>query len=653
MEHQAAFENLREALLSAPCLAFPNTDDPFILDTDASETSIGAELSQVQNGQEVVISYASNILRTDHNCLVWLMSFKNPEGQLARWLEELSQFDFQIVHRQGKKHGNADGLSRIPLSEMPCDCYTAGLKLESLPCYPCHYCAKVHSQWERSKEDVDDVVPLAVKNPVGSVRHIQLEDDDQSSKLDSTSLSQPTDNADVDVENTSQSKGDSYAITNSNWIAQYSSQELRERQEQDSNLEPIIRWLSQDTEPIPHELYLQSPAVKHLWLCTDQLQFQDNVLFYRWDDKIDRKLVLVVPKSLKEEILQLCHDTITAGHLGEKKTLARVKRSFLWYGMAKDVKVYVSSCRTCSMNKKSVARPKTGLKLYHAGYPMERIHIDLLGPFTESSRGNKYILVMIDQFSKWLECAAVPDQHAETVAWKFLTHFVVTFGCPLEVHSDQGKQFDGNLFKAFCDLLQVTKTRTTPYHPASNSQVVLYNRVILQMIHCFVGKHTKEWDRYLPLLVRATHAMEHKETGFTPNQLMLGREVMMPADLLMGLAGQNLYDPAEWVKIQAEVIPMIYDLVRKNLLGTLVRRKKDYDLKVKEHCFSVGGYVYKRGITTKTGSKALAPVCKGPFLVVHSNPPLYKIQDRKHRVFTIHHDRLKICKDRLLPIWLC
>ena len=231
--------------------------------------------------------------------------------------------------------------SQIPLSELPCDCYTAGAKLESLPCYPCHYCAQVHSQWERFKEDADDVVPLAVKNPVSTARHIQPEDDvDQNSELDSTNLSQSTDSSvDVDVENTFELKVDSYAIANSNWITQYSSQELRERQEEDSNLEPIIRWLSQDTEPIPHELYLQSPAVKHLWLCKDQLQFWDNVLFYHWDDKIDRKLVLVVPKSLKEEILQLCHDTISAGHLGEKKTLDRIKRSFLWYGMAKDVKV--------------------------------------------------------------------------------------------------------------------------------------------------------------------------------------------------------------------------------------------------------------------------------------------------------------------------
>ena len=117
-----------------------------------------------------------------------------------------------------------------------------------------------------------------------------------------------------------------------------------------------------------------------------------------------------------------------------------------------------------------------------------------------------------------MECAAVPAQHSETVAWKFLKHFVVMFGCPLEVHSDQGKQFDGNLFKAFSDLLQITKTRTTPYHPASNGQVERYNRVILQMICCFVGKHTKEWDRYLSLLVMATHAMEHEETGFAPDQ---------------------------------------------------------------------------------------------------------------------------------------
>lgn len=79
---------------------------------------------------------------------------------------------------------------------------------------------------------------------------------------------------------------------------------------------------------------------------------------------------------------------------------------------------------------------------------MERVHLDILGPFNTSESGNNYVLMMIDQFSKWIEMAALPDQTALSVAHKFLIHFVVTFGCPLEVHTDQGRNFDSNLFRA-------------------------------------------------------------------------------------------------------------------------------------------------------------------------------------------------------------
>jgi hypothetical protein len=69
-----------------------------------------------------------------------------------------------------------------------------------------------------------------------------------------------------------------------------------------------------------------------------------------------------------------------------------------------------------------------------------------------------------------LPTAAIPEQSALTIAEKFVVHFVVTFGCPLEVHTDQGRNFDGNLFKSLCTILEVAKTRTTPYHPSSNGQ---------------------------------------------------------------------------------------------------------------------------------------------------------------------------------------
>ena len=151
-ECQIAFNTLRDRMTTAPILSYPQQDCHFILDTDASGFGMGAVLSQLQDGEERVLAYFSKSLskaernycvtrrellavvmsikqfhhylygvnftvRTDHGALTWLMRFKNPEGQIARWLEVLSTYDFEIKHRAGKQHGNADGLSRRPCSE--------------------------------------------------------------------------------------------------------------------------------------------------------------------------------------------------------------------------------------------------------------------------------------------------------------------------------------------------------------------------------------------------------------------------------------------------------------------------------------------------------------------------------------------------------
>ena len=105
--------------------------------------------------------WRSFLARTNHASLTWLMRFRHVEGQLARWLEELSQYDVQVVHRKGSLHSNVDGLSRIPAPEDTCLCYQAGRDLESLPCGGCTYCKRVHLQWERFHEEMDDVVPIA------------------------------------------------------------------------------------------------------------------------------------------------------------------------------------------------------------------------------------------------------------------------------------------------------------------------------------------------------------------------------------------------------------------------------------------------------------------------------------------------------------
>jgi len=193
-DQQTAFDELKRALTSPPVLALPNHSDEFILDTDASNVAVGAELSQLQNGEEKVIAYGSYALtpeqrnycvtrrellavvrftrqyryyllgrpftlRTDHSSLIWLLNFKDPQGQLARWMEELSQYDILLKHRPGKKHENADPLSRVTEEEL-CRYFEVGVRVEDLPCKGCRYCKKADEQWGRFTTEVDEAVPL-------------------------------------------------------------------------------------------------------------------------------------------------------------------------------------------------------------------------------------------------------------------------------------------------------------------------------------------------------------------------------------------------------------------------------------------------------------------------------------------------------------
>ena len=509
--------------------------------------------------------------------LVWLTRFRHLEGQLARWLEELSQYDFKILHRKGAEHENADCLSRIrdPLKE--CDCYMAGSKVEELPCGGCRYCRRAHQQWVRFNDDVDDVIPLAVRS--------------------------------VDLDSSHQSIPDSESRPSSNWVESLSSFQLRQAQLDDIHIRTTIHWLEHSYDPSTRELQLYSPETRALWLTRDQLVLKDGILYYVWTDRDDRSQCLVVPTELRLKVLYHCHDSRDSGQLGRTKTLDKLKQRFYWYGMSRDSNIYVKQCPSCNKNKKGNRTPRSALGSYHAGYPMERVHLDILGPINPRSKsGCSYVLVMVDQFTKWTELAALPSQNAELTTKAFLKHFVVTFGCPLEVHTDQGRNFQSDLFTAFCRLLEISKTRTTPYHPSSNGQCEVFNRTILQMIRAYVSRGFRDWDEHLPLISMALHSMKNKSTGFSANQLMLGREVIQPIDLILGISKPSPRDPSNWVENLANNLSEIHKLAREKIGERQLRQKRDYDLRVFERSYKVGDVVFLRDSSTEIGiSSKLRP----------------------------------------------
>ena len=178
----------------------------------------------------------------------------------------------------------------------------------------------------------------------------------------------------------------------------------------------MLGWLDAATEPSQHELLLSGPAIEHFWVLRDQLQRVSDVLYYRWEEgNAKSRLLLLVPGPLVPQILKHHHDNKTAGHFSFEKTYDKIKRHYIWYRMRLECELYTRQCIVCTKNKKTNRIARAGLGAYHAGAPMERVHLDILGPFVPSLRGNQYVLVLVDQFTKWVECYPLPVQNAVTI----------------------------------------------------------------------------------------------------------------------------------------------------------------------------------------------------------------------------------------------
>ena len=335
---QDAFNQMKNCLTEAPILAYPDFGKEFILDTDASKLRIGGILSQVQDGEERFIAYASRAinkheqkycvirqellaavyfikyfknylygrpftLRVDHAALQWMRNFKEPEGQVASWLEILGTYDFKIQHRPGLKHGNADALLRRPCSQCGWQEY-----LEEVMQSACT--ANVMESWK-------DVIIEGHSRD--EYRMLQLEDPSigQILKLKETKLKQPP-------------------------------------------------W---------EEVSIENAEVKPYWARWEQLVILNGGLYMKWLEIPDEVISyrIVVPPKLRTEVCQQMHDSKTAGHCGQVGTVEIIKTRFYWYKMSQDIKSYCNTCFACASRKSVNKKRRAPLQQYVVGVPMERV----------------------------------------------------------------------------------------------------------------------------------------------------------------------------------------------------------------------------------------------------------------------------------------
>ena len=185
-----------------------------------------------------------------------------------------------------------------------------------------------------------------------------------------------------------------------------------------------------------------------------------------------------------------------------------------------------------------------------------------------------------------MEAYAIPDQAATTMARKLVDEFYCRFSPPEQLHSDQGKQFESQLIKEICDILKISKSRTTGYHPQCDGLVERFNRTLKHMLATTMKDHPFEW---LKKVCMAYNTSVNSSTGYTPFYLMFGREARLPLDLMYGTKKLQATPPPEYA---AHMKQAVADAVPSQLSLLHLRQKEFYDKRVHWEPYKEGDLVW-------------------------------------------------------------
>uniref|UniRef100_A0A8C6P750 Integrase catalytic domain-containing protein n=1 Tax=Nothobranchius furzeri TaxID=105023 RepID=A0A8C6P750_NOTFU len=348
-----------------------------------------------------------------------------------------------------------------------------------------------------------------------------------------------------------------------------------------------------------------------------------------------------------------CHETFeqksSTGFMGQRgrDTLATAKRCD-GSGCRQDAEHHVHCCDVCTSQKGPTQHSRGPLQQYLVGAPMERVGVDILGPFPTEA-GNRYVLVAMDYFTKWPEAYVMPDQSAASTAQRLVDEMFSCFGVPEKLHSDQGRNFESQLFGDVCRRLGVTKTRTTPLHSQSDGLVERFNRTLATQLAILTSTHLRDWDLHLPMVLWAYRTAVQESSQSTPAALMFGRELRTPVDVVFGPAPEPEIGGGgvelDYVRRLKERMEEVHQLARTTLLVAGARQKRVYDSRAHRLSLALGDKVW---VYCPTRKKGLSPK-----LMSHWQGPAEILDQISAVVFWVRLPgrgrRLVLRKDRLAP----
>lgn len=353
--------------------------------------------------------------------------------------------------------------------------------------------------------------------------------------------------------------------------------------------------------------------------------------------------LLVIPESLKYEVMYNAHDAVTAGHFGFIRTLGRLKGKYFWFNMVKEVENYVKSCPCCQSRKNPTQRPAGLLNPIPVNsVPFTLIGIDLLGPMPKTASGKTFIICCTDYTTKWAITGCLSSGNAPDVADFIVKSVICKHGVPSTILSDRGATFRSNLVRGILEGLGSRPTFTTSYHAATNGLTERFNGTLTTSLSLYVSSTHKDWDDFIDLITFAYNTSVQETTKSTPFMLIYGREATLPIDvsLLQGLEISE--DAAEVVRRLNEARRLVVDRVKK----AQEKQKARFDSGRREVRYNPGQWVKIHSPLRQVGrSDKLQKRWQGPYKVLKRLSDLnYEVEIKKGRKLVkdvVHVIRMK------------
>src|SRR6218665_3789419 len=226
----------------------------------------------------------------------------------------------------------------------------------------------------------------------------------------------------------------------------------------------------------------------------------------------------------KEELTFLAHEEPFGGHLGEEKTRERIKLSFVWPKMRREVDKFCKSCLKCQLKARSLVMDRVPITpIPREDIAFKRMTMDVVGPIEPTSAaGHKYCLCIVDSCTRWPAVYLLKSLTAKAVCEE-LKKLFMDVGVPSVITSDQGTNFAFSLTKEFLKMFGVTPRFNTPRHPESSGIVERWNQTFKKMIHHVIIDNLRQWHKIIPFTVWAIREVPNATTGVAPYMLVYGR----------------------------------------------------------------------------------------------------------------------------------